>query len=291
MLASDKKAQVDKLLIAKKLFFILLGNSLCALAINGFFIPSKLLNGGVSGLAIMTHYIWNIPTGITVLLINLPIFILGARLIDRNFIIYGFISMLVFSSLLTITSGIDKYFQIDDILLGAIFGGIFNGIGMGLMFRNRTSQGGFDIIAAILKKHYNINIGTGLMMVNTVIISASSILFSLKSAMYTLIAMYIGYQVLDKVQTGFNIKKNVVIVSNKSEELATEILTKLNRGVTYLEGMGAYTKENKQVIYCIVTSNEVVRLKNIVDKIDPSAFLTINDVVEVRGSDFKDVGL
>lgn len=291
MITNEISTKVDKSLIIKKLLFIVLGNLFCALAFNAFFIPSKLLSGGVGGIAIMAQYIWSIPSGITVFLINLPIFIIGARMVDRDFAIYGFISMFVFSSLLTVTNGIDKHFIIGDVLLGAIFGGVLNGFGMGLMFRNRTCQGGLDIIAAILKKKYNINIGTGLMMVNTVIISLSSILFGVKSAMYTLIAMYIGYQVLDKVQTGFNIKKNVVIVSDKSEEIANEILNKLNRGVTYLEGMGAYTKENKQVIYCIITSNEVVRLKNLVDKIDPSAFLTINDVVEVRGSSFKNVGM
>lgn len=280
-----------RLIIIKRLFFIVLGNLLCALAFNAFFIPSKLLSGGVGGIALMVQYLWNVPSGITVFLINVPIFVIGARMVDREYAIYGFISMLVFSTLLTVTNRIDKYFLIEDIILGAVFGGILNGVGMGLMFRNRTCQGGLDIIATILKKRRNINIGTGLMMVNTVIVSLSSLLFSARSAMYTLIAMYIGYQVLDKVQTGFNIKKNVVIVSDRSEELANEILTKLHRGVTFLEGMGAYSKENKKVIYCIITSNEVVRLKALVDEIDPGAFLTINDVVEVKGSGFVNEGI
>ncbi len=100
----------------------------------------------------MTQYLTNIPSGITVFIINIPIFIVGARMVDKDFAIYGFISMFVFSSLLTLTNGIDKYFILDDILLGAVIGGVLNGTGMGLMFRNRTSQGGLDIIAAILKK-------------------------------------------------------------------------------------------------------------------------------------------
>ena len=277
--------------VKKKLFFIVMGNLLCSIAFNVFFVPNKLLSGGVGGMGILLQYLTNIPTGVWVLIINIPIFILGSKMVDREFALYGFISMLVFSFLLTITSEIGKYIIIDDILLVSIFGGIFNGIGMGLMFRNRASQGGLDIVAAILRKNYNINIGTALMGVNTVIISLSSLLFGYKSAMYTLIALYTAYKVLDKVQTGFNVKKNIVIVSDKHEQLAEAIIQKLHRGVTFLEGVGAYTNEDKRVIYCIVTSRETARLKSIIDEIDPNAFLTINDVVEVKGRGFRDIGI
>ena len=277
--------------ILKKLFFIVLGNLLCAIAFNVFFIPNKLLSGGVGGLALMNQYLTGFPSGITVFIINLPIFIIGSRMVDRDFAIYGFISMFVFSSLLTATSGFAKYIVLEDILLGAVIGGVFNGVGMGLMFRNRTSQGGLDIIAAILKRKYNLNIGTGLMAINTVIISLSSFLFGIRPAMYTLISMYIGYQVLDKVQIGFNVMKNVTIVSSKSDELTDAIIFGMNRSVTLLEGKGGYKKEDKEVLYCIVKSNEVIKLKDIVDNIDPAAFLIINDVVEVKGSTFKEVGI
>lgn len=289
LLEKSKENRINT--VVKRLFFIVLGNLLCSLAFNAFFIPNKLLSGGVGGLAIITQYLTGIPTGISVFVLNIPIFLVGGRLVDKEFVTYAFISMLVFSSLLTITRGIGQYFIIDDILLAAIFGAIFNGLGMGLMFRNRTCQGGLDIVAAVLKKKYNINIGTGLMAVNTVIISLSSILFGLKSAMYTLIALYIGYKILDKVQVGFNIKKNIFIVSDKSQELADAIMERLGRGVTFLEGIGAYSGENKMVIYCVVTSNEIVRLKNIVEEIDKGAFLSINDIVEVKGSGFKTTGM
>src|SRR5699024_8467035 len=223
--------------IYRKLLAIIVGNLLCALAFNIFFIPNKLLSGGVGGLAIIVQYLTDIPSGIVVFTINIPIFLIGYKMVDKDFAIYSFISMFILSFLLTITNGIDAYFPLNDILLGSVFGGVLNGVGMGLMFRNRTSQGGLDIIAAVLKRKYNINIGTGLMMVNTVIISLAGIRFGVQSAMYTLISMYIGYQILDKVQTGFNVRKNVVIVSNNSEKIASEIIRKLNRGVTFLEGM------------------------------------------------------
>jgi len=277
----------DKNEIIRKLFYIFLGNFFCSIAINLFFVPNGLLSGGVGGLGIIVQYLTDIPTGITVFVLNLPIFLLGYKILNKKFLVYAFISMFVFSSILTATKDIGSLFVIDDILLASIFGGVFNGIGMGLMFRNGVCQGGFDVVAAVLKRKLNMNVGTGLMIVNTVIISLSSLLFGYKPAMYTLMAMYIGYQVLDKVQIGLNVQKNVIIVSDNSEELSTAILEKLSRGVTLLKGEGGYTNQEKNIIYCTLTSREIAKLKELVNEVDPMAFLTIYDVVEVKGKGFK----
>ena len=277
----------DRKEIVRKLFSIIIGNLLCSIAINLFFVPNGLVSGGVGGLGIMIQYLIGIPTGISVFMLNLPIFLAGYKMLDKKFLVYAFISTFVFSFILTATKGIGSYLVVDDIFLAAVFGAIFNGLGMGLMFKNGTCQAGFDVIAAILKKKYNINIGTGLMTVNTIIISFSSILFGYKRAMYTLVALYIAYQILDKVQTGFNVQKNIIIVSDKSMQLADAIMEELSRGVTFLKGEGGYTQEEKSIIYCILTSREIGKLKEIVEKIDPNAFFTINDVVEVKGSGFK----
>lgn len=273
--------------IMRKLFFIVIGNFLCSVAVNVFFIPNGLLSGGMSGIGIILQYLFEIPAGISVFVLNLPIFVLGYMMLDKKFLAYAFMSTFVLSTTLVLTRGLANYIKIDDILLGAVFGAIFNGVGMGLMFKNGTCQGGFDVVAAILKKKFNINIGTGLMAVNTVVISLSSILFGYRRAMYTLIAMFFGYRLLDKVQIGLNIQKNVFIISNKSEEMSEAIMTKLHRGVTLLVGEGAYTNEEKKIIYCTITSREVVKLKDIVNNVDPKAFMTINDVVEVNGRGFK----
>lgn len=286
-LDSMKDILGNKKEIIRKLFFIFVGNLLCSTAINLFFVPNGLLSGGVGGLGIIVQYLTGIPTGITVFFLNLPIFLIGYKILNKKFLVYAFISMFVFSSILTATKDIGSFFVIDDILLASIFGGLFNGIGMGLMFRNGVCQGGFDVIAAVLKRKQNINVGTGLMIVNTVIISLSSLLFGYKPAMYTLMAIYIGYQVLDKVQIGLNVQKNVIIVSDESEELSTAIMQKLNRGVTLLKGEGGYTSEKKDIIYCTLTSREIAKLKELVNEVDPRAFLTVYDVVEVKGKGFK----
>jgi len=273
------------------MLMILLANVLCTIAFNGFFVPAKLLSGGVGGIAIMVQYLTEIPSGIVIFLINIPIFIIGARWVAKDFAVYGFISMVIFSILLTTTRGISKYIHLDDLLLQAIFGGIINGAGMGLLFRNRSSQGGIDIIAAMLKQKYNITLGHALLMINSVIITIASILLGLDKGLYTLLSMYVAYQVLDNVQIGFNKKKNLVIISDNSEAIADEILHCLKRGATFLNGMGAYLREDKRLLYCTVTSREVVLVKQIVNRIDPQAFVTITDVIEVKGRGFKQVGI
>ncbi len=291
---SDEKTSLKRycnLETLRRLLFILSGDILCALAVNLFFIPNNLLTGGVGGISILVQYLTSIPTGIVVFLINIPIFILGFKKIDRDFAIFGFISMAMFSAVLTITRDLNQVFAVKDIFLGAVFGGLINGLGMGILFRNRSSQGGFDIPAVILKRKYDVNIGTALMGINCIIIFISSFIFGYKSGMYTILSMYIGYNVLDKVQMGLNIRKKVIIVSEKPELIANEIISNLNRGVTFLEGKGAYTNENKQIIYCVVTSREVAKIKRLINQVDPHAFLTINDVVEVMGKGFRDINI
>ncbi|MBU5675361.1 YitT family protein [Alkaliphilus sp. MSJ-5] len=274
-----------------KIGAIILGNLLCSIAINGFFIPNKLLSGGVGGVSIMIYYLTQIPTGFLIFLINIPIFLIGMRIVDKEFAAYSFISMFFLSFLMEITTGIDKYIVLDDIILAAIFGAILNGVGMGILFRSRVSQGGLDIIAAIFKKKYNINVGTGLMLFNTVIVAVASTLFGLKPAMYTLIAMYVAYKIVDKVQEGLDQKKNVMIVSDKAEEMAEVIMDKLNRGVTFLQAEGGYSKSNKKVIYCILTTTQIAKLKEIIEQHDPKAFMTIQSIQEVQGTGFRNIGI
>lgn len=273
-----------------KLVTILLGNFICAFAFNALLIPNQLLSGGVTGIAIMLHYIIDLPLGLMIFLLNLPIFMVGAKIIDKKFVFYSFISMVTFSILMEVTMGVNQFIEINDILIESIIGGLLLGIGMGMMFRNRVSQGGMDIIAVILKKKLNIEIRTVLMGSNLVIIGFSSVLFGIRPAMYTLIALFISYQIVDKVQQGLDTKKTVIIVSSQPQRVADAILVKLHRGATFLNGEGAFNKDNKKIIYCTVTSTQVAKLKELVDEMDPEAFITINDVKEVKGRGFKSMG-
>jgi len=270
---------------------ILLGGVISGISFNAFIMPHKLLSGGISGIALITNYLTGINPGVLIFALNIPIFILGYKFIDKEFIILSLIGMTSFSFFIDYFSFLREMYLVDDIMLSSIYGGILNGIGMGIVFRNRASQGGIDIIAVIVKKYFSFNLGSTSLIINLIIITTASFIYGLKPALYTLIAIYVASQVLDKVLQGFDIRKQVIIISEKEDEVVKEILKKLHRGVTYLEGEGAFTGSKKKVIYCIVTLNQLAKLKQIVREIDPNAFMAVSDTAEVLGRGFSQRGV
>ncbi|MDO4712053.1 MAG: YitT family protein [Peptostreptococcaceae bacterium] len=270
----------------QKLAAVCIGELLCAIAITFFFIPHRLLSGGVGGIAIMIQYLTDLSSGIFILLINIPIFVLGFRKLPKKFMIFTFISTNLLSVFLMMLKQLDLDLRVEDIMLSAVFGGVINGVGMGILFRYATSQGGLDILAMIARKEWNMNIGSALMGMNFIIVAIASTLFGVERGMYTLIAMYVAYQCVDKVISGFDDKKQIMIVSQKSIEIAKVIMVDPHRGVTLLQGRGAYTGEHKEVIYCVASNRQVVRIKQIVEELDPKAFMSISDMVEVSGKGF-----
>jgi len=264
-----------------------------AVAINELLIPHRLLSGGVSGISLIIQYVSGIPAGAMILIINVPIFIIGIREMDRDFILHSLIGTISLSLLLIIIKEMAflRFLRVDDIMLSSIFGGVISGLGGGIVFKNRASTGGADIVAVIVKKHRSINIGSFILMINIVIITLSSLLYGIKPAMYTLVSMYISSTLIDKVQEGFDRKKSVIIVSEKEEEVAKAIMDTLNRGVTLLYGEGAYTKNSRRIIYCIITTKQLAKIKHIVETIDPKAFLAVSDTAEVLGKGFKNPGI
>ena len=287
---------IDKLYNSKlkypvTVIVILLGGLICGISFNAFIMPHKLLSGGISGIALITSYLVGINPGMLIFLLNIPIFILGYKFVDREFIILSLIGMVSFSVFIDVFSFLRELYLVDDIMLSCIYGGILNGIGMGIVFRNRASQGGIDIIAVIVKKYFSFNLGSTSLIINLIIIAIASFIYGLKPALYTLICIYVASQVVDRVQQGFDIRKQVIIISDKEEEVVKEILKRLHRGVTYLEGEGAFTGNRKRVIYCIVALNQLAKLKQIVREIDPNAFMAVSDTAEVLGRGFSQRGV
>jgi len=270
----------------RRFLIITFGSIISAIGINSLIIPHKLLSGGITGIAIIVEYLTGFSTGITVFLLNLPVFLLGYKLIDRDFVVASLLGMFTLSFFLVITRDFADIFYVDDLLLAAIFGGAIGGLGLGLILRCRGSQGGTDILAVILKKYRSLNIGTFLFLSNVVIILIGSIFYGLKITLYTLISMYVFSAVLDKVQEGFDHKKTVLIVTNKHRLVADAIMEKLNRGATFLSGEGAFTNQEKKIVYCVVTTRQLAKLKFIVAEIDPHAFMTVTDTAEVLGEGF-----
>ncbi|HPL53381.1 MAG TPA: YitT family protein [Bacillota bacterium] len=286
-----KRLNANKYRYALMLLMIITGSAIGGISFNVFLIPHKLLSGGVSGIALILNYIFGFNPGVLIFVFNIPIFIAGYRFVDKEFILLSLIGMTAFSVSIDSFSFLRNIVYIDDVLLSCLYGGVLNGIGMGIVFRNRASQGGIDIVAVIVKKYFSINLGRTSLIINFIIVTIASLFYGLNLAMYTLVSMYVASTVLDKVQQGFGSSKSIMIITDNEQEVADTILQKLGRGVTYLEGEGAYTGNRKRVIYCIVAPWQLARLKQIVHDLDREAFMAVSDTAEVLGHGFGNRGI
>ena len=281
------KSTLEENLILRYIL-IIIGLSISCIGINGFLKPAHLLGGGVAGMSVAINHVTGFNVGIITFLINIPIFILGFIFLEKQFCITSLINMVLFSTILGITQDIGNYIVINDIILQTVYGGILGGIGLGIVFSAKSSLGGTDIIAAILKIKKNIPMKDTGLAINFLVVCIGAILFGLNIGLYTLIGMFINAYVMNIVKDAMNYQKSVMLISNKSEEIGNSIMKDLVRGVTYIEAEGAYTHEKKRIIYCIVSSNEIPRIKEIALKYDKEAFISVNDVNEVKGRGFKE---
>lgn len=267
---------------------IIVGITIMSIGVNGFLRQAHLLSGGVGGISTAINYLSNVNVGFITFLINIPIFIFGFIFLEKDFLITSLINMIIFSIILGITQEVGNIIPIDDILLQSVYGGILCGVGNGLVFRTKSSLGGTDIIGAILKNKLNIEMKNTTFGINLAIVLVSSFLFGLNLALYTLIAMYINAQVMGYIKDALNDEKAVMVFSNNSKPIAAEIMETLIRGVTFLEAEGGYTHEKKKIIYCVVLSREIPKIKEIALKHDEKAFISVNDINEVKGKGFKE---
>lgn len=270
--------------------FIILGSFIGSIGVNMFLIHAKLLSGGVTGIALIFQYLFKIQAGYTILILNIPLFIISAYKLNKKFTVYSMIGTLTLSLSLIFTHPVANILNINDNLLYCLYGGVVCGLGYGLVFAHNGSTGGFDIISMLIRRKYtNFNIGKITFIVNLLIVSISSLIFGLPSSLYTLIAMFITSLVLDNVVKGLGQKKLVLIITEKEKVIADIIMTQLHRGVTNLYGEGAYTKKQKKILYCIISLSQLPELKTIVKTNDSTAFLTIADASEVEGKGYKNI--
>ncbi|MBQ6819848.1 MAG: YitT family protein [Clostridium sp.] len=266
---------------------IFLGCIIASLGINLFLANAQLLSGGATGVALILQYIYEIPSGITLFILNIPLFILSYKKLNKKFTLYSAIGMVSSSISLMITKPLSSLVKVDDLLLYCIYGGVLCGIGYALVFSRNGSTGGIDIITMILRKKYsNFEIGKLSFAINCIIVIISAIIFGLPKALYTFISMFIQSVVLDKVINGFDSKKLLLILSEKEEEIIEYVIKDMNRGVTSLIAEGEYTHELKKMLYVAVTSSQMIHLKTKILKIDPKAFITIIGVSEINGKGF-----
>jgi len=269
-------------------FVITTGMFISAIGTNVFLKPAHLLSGGVTGLAVAVNYLTGLNVGLLQFLINIPIFIIGFIYLEKEFCITSLINMILFSFILGITQPLGHVFIINDLFLQTIYGGVLTGIGAGIVFRTKSSLGGTDIIGAILKFKKNVPIKNTSLTANLFIVILGGFLFGLNIALYTLVDMFLNVSTMNYTKDALNEQKQVMVISEKNEEISKEIMARLIRGVTFIEAEGAYTKVKKKIIYCIVASHEIPKIKEIALKYDKKSFISVNNIDEVKGKGFKE---
>lgn len=270
-----------------RLLEIIVGSLISAIGINMFVVPNHLLAGGVSGISLLLYYLFGLPVSVMLIVINIPIFILGFWKLHYGYVMRSLLGLGSLSLFIALTRPIVPAVNVNDLLLAAIFGGVMQGFGYGLVFRGRGSTGGADIISLILRRKWSTNVGATNFIMNAVIMACSTAFFDVRLVGYTLISMYISGVVLDKVQLGFDRAKNVLIVSDRANEVTEAILHRIGRGVTILKGKGAYSHAEKEVLMTSITITQLAKLKDVVYEEDPGAFVTVWEASEVLGRGFK----
>ncbi|MDQ0177461.1 YitT family protein [Bacillus chungangensis] len=285
ILTKIKHKKLSTAAFIKRLVLISIGASLMAVSLELFLVPNKILDGGITGISIILTHLLGWKLGIIIFLLNLPFIYIGYKQIGKTFAIstlYGIsVLSIVTFSLHHVT------FVTDDLLLATVFGGIILGIGVGLVIRSGGSLDGTEVLSILLNGKLPFSVGEIIMFFNLFIFSSAGFVFGWNRAMYSVLAYFIAFKVIDIVIQGLDESKSAWIISDEVEEIGEAILARLGRGVTYLKGEGAYTGDDKKVIFCVITRLEEAKLKSIIEELDPSAFFAVATMSEVRGGRFK----
>lgn len=269
---------------------IVVGSFILASGFVLFITPYKIVPGGVYGISIIIHYLFHTPVGMVALAFDIPLTIIGIKILGPRFgikTVVGFVLTAFFNDGITYFYGY-KPLVVGDALLSSIFGGLFLGIGLGLIFKSKATSGGSDIIAMIISKYTRLPVGQLMIMVDSTIVLLGLIFFrDWKIPLYSLIVIFITGKVVDTFLEGMNYDKVLLIISDKFEEIGKKIMGDLNRGGTLLHGKGMYNQQEKQIIFTVVNRREAVILQSYINNIDPHAFVTILNSNEILGEGFK----
>ena len=265
---------------------IVLGALLTSLGYNLFLIPAHLLTGGISGIAIVIYYLTGLPVGAQNFVYNLPILYLAYRVFGRHYAFDTIFGTVVLSVLLDLTHFVVDWNVCANIVLNSVFGGVLTGIGFGMVFRVNANTGGLDVVGAVVKKYYAIDMGTVIFVLNFLIVAGSAFVCTLEEMLFTFISIYVIAELTNRVAAGLNREKSIVIISGAAEKICNDIMENVHRGVTYLDGRGGLTKEPRGILFAVVSLTQVGRVKTIVRHHDPQAFMIVSDTSEVTGKGF-----
>lgn len=269
-----------------RIFFITLGAFLAAFAIEGFLVPNQVIDGGIVGISMMISYLTKINLGILLFVLNIPFILLAFQLYGKMFILQTFYAVSVFSIFVGIVGGKIGIVTHDGLLV-AVFGGMILGAGVGLVLRNSGSLDGTEILAITLTKKFPVSVGEIIMFLNIFIYTCAGFIYGWEKAMYSTLTYLTASKVIDVVLQGLNEAKSIFIVSDKNLEIGSNIISQLDKSVTYIDAQGGYSHQKKKMLYCVVPRIELTKLKDIVNSIDPGAFIAIENVHEVDGKRVK----
>lgn len=263
---------------------VIAGSVITGVALDVFLIPNHIAAGGVSGLAMVTNYLTGLPVGLTMVALEVPLFLACLRTFGAGFGMRSLVGTLALAGTVDLLAG--HVTTIPDPMLAVFYGGGLAGLGLGLAFRSGGTTGGTDLAARLIHRFSRMSIGQSLLIVDSVIIAVAGVFFGPVPALYAILVLLITGRVIDFVQEGANYSKGALIISSSPDPIRACILRDMNRGVTILKGMGGFTGEDKEVLFVIVSRPEIVALKQIVRSADARAFVVITDVREVLGEGF-----
>ncbi|MNI31106.1 hypothetical protein D3C73_849790 [compost metagenome] len=255
-----------------------------AVALEIFLVPNEIIDGGITGISIVLSKVTSVPLGLFIFFINLPFLLLGYKQIGKTFAI----STLYAITLMSVTTAFLHHVEpfTTEKILAVLFGGLILGFGIGLVIRFGGSLDGTEIVAILLSEKFRLPVGQIILFINVFIFILAGFVFGWDSAMYSIFTFYIASRVMDIVVEGLEESKSVTIITQDYEEVSQAIIQRLGRNTTYIYARGGYTKEDTQMIYCVVTRLEVAKLKGIVQEIDKNAFISIQQVSDVLGGNF-----
>ncbi|MEI4790328.1 YitT family protein [Bacillus sp. FJAT-53060] len=271
----------------KNIVFILIGSAIFSFGLVHFNMQNNLAEGGFTGITLLLYFLFHIDPSISNLVLNIPIFFIGWKMLGRTMFTYTIVGTISLSVFLAIFQRFQIHMPLQhDLALAALFAGVFIGTGLGIIFKFGGTTGGVDIIARLINKHYQVAMGRTMFIFDACVITISLTYLNYKEAMYTLVAVFVAAKVIDFMQEGAYAAKGAMIISEKDDIIQKKITEEMERGVTILKGVGSYTKQERNVLYCVVPKNELVHLKSVVTSVDPHAFVSVSDVHDVLGEGF-----
>lgn len=263
------------------------GSFLTALGLVAFLIPNKIAAGGVSGLATVLFYVFGFPVGVSMFVINLPLLILCVKELGMRFGAKSLYGTFVISFFIDFLAVYIREPWTTNPLLASIYGGVVCGLGMGIVFRAKGTTGGTDLAAALINKFLGVSLGYSLLSIDGLVIILAGVVFNIEAALYALVSVFVTSKMIDLVQEGVGYAKAALIISERHQEISSELLSRMSRGVTAIQSRGGYTSQERDVLLCVVSQSEVSTLKSIVYHVDPKAFVIVSNVNEVLGEGFK----